>query len=159
MTERGGSGRFKRRSVAGVTFLAMNFFLVLVNLALLARNLSSPRPAMPNVLLIIIDSLRADQLSCLGNREHRTESIDWLAEQGVLFERHYAQNGYSVQAHLSMMTGHYVSELLSAEEPYPTMAELFRARLPHGRHAFEINARSGAHHDAAAPAAPGTGVR
>ena len=46
-----------------------------------------PRRRKPNILLIGIDSLRADRLSCYGYPKLTTPHIDRFAQGGTLFER------------------------------------------------------------------------
>ena len=64
----------------------------------------------PNILLISIDTLRADHLGCYGNdRWDRSPSphLDALAARGVLFERCYAPRGQTHPSIASMLTGKY----------------------------------------------------
>ena len=58
-----------------------------------------------NVLLVIIDSLRADHLGCYGNRRIRTPCIDALAADGVRFTRVFPTAMPTVPARRSIMTG------------------------------------------------------
>ena len=50
---------------------------------------STAKKDYPNVLLIGIDSLRADHMSCYGYHHHTTPHMDRFAEGGTLFERNY----------------------------------------------------------------------
>jgi arylsulfatase len=59
------------------------------------------------VLLVTVDTLRADHLSCYGYHRETSPNIDALAAQGVLAERAYATMGTTLPAHLSIMTGLY----------------------------------------------------
>lgn len=61
--------------------------------------------ARPNVLLITIDTLRADRLGCYGNAEVRTPVIDALADQGVLFTQSFAHAPMTLPSHASILTG------------------------------------------------------
>src|SRR2546426_8214960 len=61
-------------------------FLVVAALVLSACD---QRTSRPNVLLITIDTLRADRLGCYGYARARSPHIDRLAAQGALFERAY----------------------------------------------------------------------
>lgn len=70
------------------------------------RRQSQP-PRRPNVLLITMDTLRADRLNCYGNERIRTPHIDALAERGVLFERAYASVPITLPSHTTIMTGLY----------------------------------------------------
>ena len=45
-----------------------------------------PSGSMPNVFVVVVDTLRADHLSCYGYARATSPSLDALAEQGVLFD-------------------------------------------------------------------------
>ena len=45
-----------------------------------------------NILFIMFDQLRWDYLSCYGHPHLHTPNIDWLASQGVRFNRAYIQS-------------------------------------------------------------------
>ncbi len=58
----------------------------------------------PNVILISLDTLRADHLSCYGYKEIKTPFIDSLAAEGILFERAYSHATYTLPSHVSLFT-------------------------------------------------------
>ena len=60
-----------------------------------------------NVILISIDTLRADRLGCYGYERPTTPIIDWLAADGVLFEDCTATSPWTLPSHASMLTGLY----------------------------------------------------
>ena len=62
---------------------------------------------LPNVLLVVVDALRADVLGCYGNEEVATPNIDSLARKGVLFEHCHAQAPYTWTSFGSILTGKY----------------------------------------------------
>ncbi|MFT7486841.1 MAG: hypothetical protein ACI9F9_002697, partial [Candidatus Paceibacteria bacterium] len=62
---------------------------------------------LPNVLLVIVDALRADHLSSYGNDRVQTPQMDALAERGVLFENCFAQAPYTLTSFGSILTGKY----------------------------------------------------
>jgi arylsulfatase A-like enzyme/Flp pilus assembly protein TadD len=66
-----------------------------------------PRPPGVNVLLITIDTLRADYLGCYGRRSIATPNIDALAARGVRFEQAIAQVPLTAPSHASILTGTY----------------------------------------------------
>jgi arylsulfatase A-like enzyme len=76
--------------------------------------------ARPNVLLITIDTLRADHLSCYGYARPTSPAIDAFAREGILFTRAFAQSSWTKPSTASLLTSHY-----------PTMhqANLDRARV------------------------------
>jgi arylsulfatase A-like enzyme/Tfp pilus assembly protein PilF len=60
-----------------------------------------------NVVLVTIDTLRADRLGCYGYRKIETPNLDKLAQRGVLFENAVAQAPLTAPSHASMFTGMY----------------------------------------------------
>jgi arylsulfatase A-like enzyme len=58
-----------------------------------------------NVLLISIDSLRADRVGAYGNRHATTPAIDRLAGKGVVFENAASPTSWTLPAHASLLTG------------------------------------------------------
>lgn len=70
----------RRRSIAG-TALA-----VVVLAALCAASGCRRAPRQPNVLLLSVDTLRADHLGCYGGTRVATPNVDRLAHDGALFE-------------------------------------------------------------------------
>jgi arylsulfatase A-like enzyme/lipoprotein NlpI len=63
--------------------------------------------ATPNVVLITIDTLRADHLHCYNYSQVQTPSIDAVAGQGVRFTRAYTPVPLTLPAHAALMTGSY----------------------------------------------------
>jgi arylsulfatase A-like enzyme len=61
-----------------------------------------------NLLLITIDTLRADRLGCYGWQDAQTPTLDSLAATGYLFESAHAQITSTIPSHASMMTSLYV---------------------------------------------------
>ena len=59
----------------------------------------------PNVLLIGIDSLRADHMSCYGYDRLTTPHIDEFAEEGVLFENNFCPHVPTTSGYGSMLSG------------------------------------------------------
>jgi hypothetical protein len=60
-----------------------------------------------SVLLITIDTLRADALGCYGNRTIETPWMDRLAAAGVRFEQGHAQNVVTLPSHANILSGRY----------------------------------------------------
>ena len=59
----------------------------------------------PNVLVIGVDSLLADHMSCYGYHRHTTPHIDRFAQGGTLFERTYSVHIPTTSAYSSMLSG------------------------------------------------------
>jgi len=60
-----------------------------------------------NLVLVTIDTLRADRLGCYGYSQIETPNLDRLAKKGVLFENAVAQAPLTAPSHASMFTGVY----------------------------------------------------
>ncbi len=67
---------------------------------------ASERPSL-NILLVTIDTLRADYLSCYGSDRVSTPHVDRLAEKGILFEQAFAHNVVTLPSHINILTGTY----------------------------------------------------
>ena len=65
---------------------------------------SGPPPAQ-NVILISIDTLRADHLSSYGYERKTSPKLDFFAERGTLFENALSTASWTVPAHMTMLTG------------------------------------------------------
>jgi arylsulfatase A-like enzyme/tetratricopeptide (TPR) repeat protein len=61
----------------------------------------------PNVLLVTIDTLRADRVGAYGARDVATPTLDQLAARGVLFEQAMATVPLTLPSHASILTGQY----------------------------------------------------
>jgi arylsulfatase A-like enzyme len=89
--------------------------------------------ARPNVVLVSIDTLRADFVRAYGYEHEVTPNIDRLASEGALFERAFTTYPSTTAAHVSMLTGFFPavhgvyapgSRLARA---FPTLAETLAA--------------------------------
>jgi arylsulfatase A-like enzyme len=58
-----------------------------------------------NLLLITVDTLRADRLSCYSKDHLRTPNIDMLANRGVLFTRAFAHTSTTLPSHANILLG------------------------------------------------------
>ncbi len=67
-------------------------------------------PGSPNVLVIVIDTLRADHMSGYGYVRATTPNIDAFAKQGVMFTNAIAPSSWTLPSHASMLTGRYTYE-------------------------------------------------
>lgn len=83
-------------------------------LALLAASCAAPDPSGPvrprNVLLVSIDTCRADRLGAYGHGPAETPNLDALAAAGARFERAVSPAPLTLPAHSSMLTGTYPSD-------------------------------------------------
>ena len=82
------------------------FLLITSLLGLPAAAMARPR-VPPNVVVITIDTLRADHLGCYGYTQIRTSNIDALAADGVRFVRAYTPVPVTLPSHTVIFTGTY----------------------------------------------------
>ena len=91
------------------------------------------RNERPDVILITVDTLRADHIGAYGSASTRTPRIDQLAREGTLFTRAVTPMPLTRPAHFSMFTSLYPREhgvlnnALALPEENTTLAERFRA--------------------------------
>lgn len=64
-------------------------------------------PARPDVVLVTIDTLRADTVGFMGNREVETPNLDALAAAGRVFTGAHAHNVVTLPSHTNILTGLY----------------------------------------------------
>jgi arylsulfatase A-like enzyme/lipopolysaccharide biosynthesis regulator YciM len=89
------------------------------------------QPAELNVILITLDTLRSDRLSCYGSERVETPNIDGFANEGVRFTNAASTVPFTLPAHASILTGTYppyhgVRENVGAvlDQQVPTLAEM-----------------------------------
>jgi arylsulfatase A-like enzyme/Tfp pilus assembly protein PilF len=79
----------------------------LVCLLLLAGCAAAATPPPPNVILITLDTTRADRMGFLGSKRGLTPNLDALARQGVVFSCGYAHVPITTPSHATILTGTY----------------------------------------------------
>jgi len=99
----------------------------------LRRQLPQASAGAPNLLLIVLDTLRADHLSVYGYHRSTSPNIDRLARSGVLFEHAIANASWTLPSHASMLTGRLPHEHKAdwwepLDERYPTLAKVLSTR-------------------------------
>jgi arylsulfatase A-like enzyme/Tfp pilus assembly protein PilF len=92
------------RVVAGLSVAA-----IAVTALLLYRRTAAPTARHPNVLLISIDTLRADRLGSYGYGAAQTPALDGLAARGLRFSEAATVTPLTLPAHASLMTGTFPS--------------------------------------------------
>jgi arylsulfatase A-like enzyme len=91
-----------------------------------------PGQVAPNVLLVVLDTVRADHLSLYGYRRETSPNLARLARRGVTFTRARSTAPWTLPSHASIMTGRGPHELSTGvdsplDETHPTIAEFFAA--------------------------------
>lgn len=98
----------ERSSIRLRTSIILVLFFIAASLFFFAPSPSfdsAPPKTFPNLLLITIDTLRPDRVSCYTDRFLRTPNIDSLAEKGVVFERAFAHVPITLPSHASILLG------------------------------------------------------
>lgn len=93
-------GKGRTLLLAWMTVLALAF----------VQGMTASMPARtdkPNVVLLIIDTLRDDRMGCYGYERNTTPAMDAIGKEGVLFEQTYVQWASSLPSHASIMTSTY----------------------------------------------------
>ena len=75
--------------------------------ALAANPAPVRRPAPPNVILITLDTVRADHVGCYGATDIQTPTLDALAHDGIVFDRAISQVPLTWPSHAVILTGTY----------------------------------------------------
>jgi arylsulfatase A-like enzyme len=86
----------------------------------------------PNVLLIVLDTVRARNLSLYGYPRPTTPQLERMANTGVVFERALSTSPWTLPSHATLFTGRFPHELSAdwltpLNTIYPTLAEVFSA--------------------------------
>lgn len=81
------------------------FQTAILALLLCVAGTGCQRITQPNILLITLDTTRADRLGCYGYSRAMTMAIDRLAAEGVLFENVFANAPLTTPSHASILTG------------------------------------------------------
>jgi arylsulfatase A-like enzyme len=95
--------------------------------------LPAPPPGAPNVLLIVLDTVRAESLSLYGYARNTSPNLSRWARKGVRFDWAVAPAAWSFPSHASFFTGRWPYQLAAHEKtildtPYPTLAEFLSSR-------------------------------
>ncbi len=78
---------------------------------------SSKAPEKPDIVLVVVDALRADHLGAYGYPRPTSAALDALADQGRLYTRAYAHSGWTLPSFASLLTGAYPHEHRVGRDP------------------------------------------
>ncbi len=104
MDPRRFSLRRVREATRGASALAAAAILAAASCGSGPSSTASPRPARPSLLLVTLDTTRADHLECYGGRGAETPNLDRIAREGVLAERSMAVAPLTLPSHASILT-------------------------------------------------------
>lgn len=91
-------------------------------------------PKQPNIILLVMDSVRAANLSCYGYHRNTTPNIDKLAAQGILYDQAISMSCWTLPVHASLFTGlfplnHGITVSKDAlPDDFPTLARRLKAQ-------------------------------
>jgi arylsulfatase A-like enzyme/Tfp pilus assembly protein PilF len=120
------------------SFLPPILFFFLLDLCLLPAvfgfgETTAAKEADLNVLLVTIDTLRTDRVSCYNSQHVQTPNMDRFAKKGALFTRAFSHNPTTLPAHTNMLLGltplhHGVRENtnFAARDEFLTLAEYLK---------------------------------
>jgi len=81
------------------------FLLPALSIIAVLKTSGGGRTHKPNVVLIVLDTLRGDRLSCMGYNRPTTPHIDAIAAQGTLYTHAFSTCFWTLPAHASLFTG------------------------------------------------------
>lgn len=89
-------------------------------------------PELPNVLLLVLDTVRAIELGLYGTKPTTSPYLDALAAQGAIFDQAFATAPWTAPSHASLFTGRRPHELsidwgTRLDAAWPTLAEALRS--------------------------------
>ena len=107
------------------------------------KNLPAAAAGAPNVLLLVLDTVRSISLSLYGYARQTTPFLDQFASSGTVFDHALATSTWTLQSHAGMFTGRYVHELnagfkTALDDTHPTLAEVLASR-GYGTAGFSAN--------------------
>ncbi|MEO7966544.1 MAG: sulfatase, partial [Gemmatimonadaceae bacterium] len=128
-----------RRLLHGATFAAIIFALGGEGVVRLLERQRGSAPLahadsdQPNVLLLVLDTVRALSMSAYGYERETTPNLARLAREGVRFDRAVSTAPWTLASHASLFTGRYPSETsvgwtVPLDNTHPVLAEQFAAR-------------------------------
>ncbi|MCW5982536.1 MAG: sulfatase [Bryobacteraceae bacterium] len=106
---RGGGARRRPQVFTFRRSLALLAAMAILPIPAGAAN-GAARGAAPNIVLITVDTLRADHLSSYGYHLKTSPNIDKLASEGTRFEKAYTAIPLTGPAHITMLTSRYPQE-------------------------------------------------
>ena len=96
--------------------MKIKFLVLLVGFNLLSSKIFSQKYQKPNIIFIVTDDQHRDQFNFLkegqnenGEKLNLSPNIDFLAENGVIFDNSYVSTSVCTPSRYSILTGNYAS--------------------------------------------------
>ena len=135
------SDRFRRFARKTLPYAACVWIVVFVTTGVLPATAElralafapAPKEKSPNVILIVLDTVRADNLGLYGYARNTTPNLEALAKRGVRFDQARSTSPFTLGTHASLFTGHWMTDTsVKVNAPLdgalPTIAEHLRDR-------------------------------
>jgi arylsulfatase A-like enzyme len=86
---------------------SLTLLLVFPTMAIPQRHITAAQSSPPNIVFILIDDLRWDELGCVGHPYLKTPNIDRIAKEGALFRNAFMTTPLCSPSRASFLTGQY----------------------------------------------------
>jgi arylsulfatase A-like enzyme/tetratricopeptide (TPR) repeat protein len=104
----GPSQKHRTTTISGAHSSLFTLFVFLsIGLTLSLSGCSQNKLQRPNILIITVDTLRADRVGCYGYPGGLTTNVDAVANEGIIFEHGIAQVPLTLPSHVAIFTGTY----------------------------------------------------
>jgi len=95
----------------------------------------------PNILFIVIETLRADHLGCYGYTRQTSPHMDWMASKGILFENFYSVSPWTLPTIASLFAGIHPQSIF----PPADFDQMIKYRIPKAHTLAAILKKTGYH--------------
>jgi choline-sulfatase len=110
--------------VLPMTIFPISLIRQLVCVVCLTVSAFAGAAASPNIILITVDTTRADRMGFLGSQRGLTPNLDALARRSVVFTHAYAQAPFTAPSHATILTGTYPQFHQVQDFPVPLSKDL-----------------------------------
>jgi arylsulfatase A-like enzyme len=131
-------GPFMRITAATMTLivLCLGTAVHLTGTVTERRSLAALPPAapnVPNILLLVLDTVRAASVDLTGAGRGTTPRLEQIAKEGVRFTQAISTAPWTLPSHASMFTGHYPADMTATwdtplDDTFTTLAEVLASR-------------------------------
>jgi arylsulfatase A-like enzyme len=127
---------------AGVCLLVIGLVAAVIAVQRAHRHAQPPKPTLPNVMIIVMDTARRDHLSCYGYKKNTSPYLNELTKSSRVYYNAYATSGWTASSHASLFTGLFpiahktTQENWSMSERLVTLADVL---LEHGYQTYGIS--------------------
>jgi arylsulfatase A-like enzyme len=99
------------------------------------------REGPPNILLVSLDTFRADRVGALGNPDGLTPNLDHFAAESVVFTQAYSQASITMPSHTSLFTSRYPPESAGSTRAANIPADMYTLPQVLGAYGYQTAAR------------------